>query len=203
MHMFQESEEKMIKRLSGHAGNIIDMLKAVFKTPRGSDIRMVLIFASGLAGCACHEAVIKEKGCFAIVSTKNGKRFYFGDDVNKYLLESRLSVVGSCQAVTDVTQEEVMEIVSSFAENVGNSDLAICGFQIGMLYKQIKQCWDGIFNNMTNAYCKSPSEWPVLYGIVTQEVLRQAMSVGAPSKEAGKMAIECAVAISKMDKDSI
>ena len=56
---------------------------------------------------------------------------------------------------------------------------------------------------MTVPFCKAPSEWPVLYGIVMQNILIESIKVGAPAEEAGRMAMECALVISRMDTDSL
>ena len=55
---------------------------------------------------------------------------------------------------------------------------------------------------MTAQYCKTPSEWPVLYGIVLQNCLMNAPDAGAPEEEAGRIALESAVYMSKLDRDS-
>ncbi|MBO4494773.1 MAG: hypothetical protein J5752_02825 [Clostridiales bacterium] len=198
----RESDEMVMKRLCGDAGHIVEMLKHVFTNQRGCDIRMALLFASGLAGYSCHQAVKEEKGVFQVVKTNTGKKFYFGDEVNKYLLENPNSVTGLVNAVVDLPEKKVLELVSSFAENCGKDDMLICGFNPGTIYTQIRQCWEGIYGNMTSKYCKNPSEYPLLFGIVLQNILILSVKAGAPKGEAGEIAIEVANAISKMDNDS-
>ena len=198
----EETEEQLLKRLSGHAGNVLNMFKAYFNTPNGIDIRRALIFTAALAGHACHQAVKAEKGTFAVVTTKDGKNYYFGDDLNRYLLEDRLSVVNFILAVSDISQDDVLAIVAGFAQHIGEENLSVYGYGPKSLYEQVNSCWEGIFVNMTSQYCKSPAEWPVLYGIVLQNIMLTAIDAGAPKDEVGKIAVECAVAVSKMDKDS-
>ena len=96
----------------------------------------------------------------------------------------------------------MLEIVASFARGIGSEDMTVCGLKPAELYEQIDQCWKGIFHNMTDQYCQSPSEWPVLFGIVTQNLLVTAYQAGTPKEEATGMAIECAAALSKMGKDT-
>lgn len=198
----KEKPEEQLLRLSGHAGNVLNMFKAFFNTPKGIDIRRALIFTAALAGHACHQAVKAEKGSFAVVTTEDGKRFHFGDDLNRYLLEDSLSVVNIIFAVSDISQDDVLSIVAGFAKQVGSEDLSVCGYAPKSLYKQVNSCWEGIFDNMTSQYCKSPAEWPILYGIVLQNIMLTAIDAGAPKDEVGKIAVECTVAVSKMDKDS-
>ena len=197
----KETDEQILKRISANAGNAVNMFKAYFNTPQGLDARKALIFTSALAGFSCHKAVEANHEKFMRVTTDSGKNYYFGDDLNRYLLESNLNVIGFITAVTGLDREDVLAIVSDFANNVG-SDFKVCGFEPKDLYDQVSECWDGIFDNMTSRYCKSPSEWPILFGIVVQNILMTAIGAGAPKDEAGKIAVECAVAVSKMDKDS-
>lgn len=199
----KNKDEQLIKRLAGNAGGIIEMLKRVFTTERGVDIRLSLLYAAGLAGYACHQAVKAERGSFEQVTAKDGKKYYFGNDVNKYLLENHTSIYSFCNAICGISQEEIMDMAAGITSALGSENLTIWGMTPDSVYVQIKQCWDGIYHNMTARYCSSPSEWPVLYGIVLQNIMGQAMSAGAPKDEVGIMAMECALIIAKMDDDSI
>lgn len=198
----KETDEQIANRIAKNAGHVVAMFRDYFNTPKGFDARTALIFTAALAGVACHEAVKAEKGTFAVITDKAGRNYYFGDDLNKYLLEGNLNVVGFCSVVSGVSREDVLAIVTAFTSSVGSEDLTVCGFDPKTLYNQVYNCWEGIYQNMTSKYCKSPSEWPVLFGIVVQNILMIAIQAGAPKDEAGKIAIESAVAVSKMDKDS-
>ena len=199
----KETQEQVVKRLAGHAGNIVAMLKDVLKGPNGVDMVFPLLYAAGLAGYACHQAVKAEHGSFAVAETKDGKRFYFGDDVNHYLLEDQYSVWSFCKAVSHNADEEMLAIVTNVVQTVGSDELNIWNMTPDSVYTKIRECWDGIYTNMTERYCKKPSEWPILYGIVLQNVILQAIEAGAPAEEAGRMAMKCAIVISRMDDDSI
>ena len=69
-------------------------------------------------------------------------------------------------------------------------------------YKMIKECWDGIQVTMTTRICKKPSEWPVLYGIVLQNIILEALKIGAPADEVKRIALECSIALSRMGEDT-
>ena len=203
MGLFRKnSEEQMVKRLAGNAGNITNMFYQMFSSPQGVDLTRVLIFAAGLAGHACHQAVKAEHGDFAVVKTTDGRTFYFGDSVNQYLFNSKTSVIGLCTAAVRFPGDDVLKIIADFSQSIGAKEQKICGLQPEYLYRQVSQCWEGIFHNMTDRYCNSPSEWPILFGIVLQNILIKAVQVGAPEEEAVRFAIEAAAAISKMDQDS-
>lgn len=198
----QETEQEILDRLCGEAGHLIEMFRHYFSTPQGVDLRRALVFTAALAGHACHRAVKAENGTFAVVTDRDGKNYYFGDDLNRYLLENSMSVAGFCTAVTGLTREDVLAAVAGCANAVGSEDHTVCGYDPGVLYREVSDCWDGIFDNMTARYCKTPSEWPVLYGIVLQNFLMTALDAGAPEEEAGRIALVSAVYMSKLDRDS-
>ncbi len=53
-----------MNRLSNKASAIINMFKSVFNTSEGFDVQKAPIYASGLAGYACHQAVKANKEFF-------------------------------------------------------------------------------------------------------------------------------------------
>lgn len=190
-------------RLASKAGNIIQMLNDCFKTPQGIDIRMSVLYAAGLCGIACHEAVKANNESFVDVGLEDGRTYYFGDAVNKYLLESKLSVMAFVAPVTNMNADEAVSIVKSAADDLGYDKLNVLGFDPEQAYIMVKECWDGIFDNMTDSYCESPDEWPILYSIVLQNLVAMALNAGAPRDEVAKGAFLCAVMLSKMDKESL
>lgn len=198
----KESEEQMLKRLSKGAGNVIAMLKGVLRGPQGTDMTVVMIYAAGLAGCACHEAVKAEGGTFAVAKTTNGQTFYLGDDVNKYLLENRLSVLSFISAICEGAVDDALAYVTAFVSSLGDPNLSVCDMTADSVYKMVKECWDGIYVTMTTRICKKPSEWPVLYGIVLQNIMREALQIGAPADEVKRIALECSIALSRMGDDT-
>lgn len=196
-------DQEMINRLCSHAGNIIAMLKAVLSGKNGTDLYIVTLYAAGLAGIACHEAVKALGEPMVEVGCANGKKYYMGDAVNKYLHENKYSVTGFACAITQMPQSAVLTIVQRQASTIGTESFVVAGnMDPDDLYKNIKGCWDGIKNNMTLQYCKKPEEWPVLYGIVLQNIMKEAMNLAA--KEAiFNTAVDVACALSKMDQESL
>lgn len=197
-----ETEKQIVDRLCKDAGHVIDMFRSVFNTPAGLDARKALIFTSSLAGFACHQSVKANKEQAMLVKAKDGRNFYFGDSVNKYLLESKLCTVGSIVAVTGLSDDEVHEIVCKCASAIFDDSYTLGGYKPQLLYNETKDCWNGIFDNMTARYCKTPSEWPVLFGIVTQNIAQLALDAGAPKQEVGKLSVEVMIYMSKLDDDS-
>lgn len=199
----QESEKKKLDRLAKGADRVAAMLMATLRTPQGVDVKFPLLYASGLAGHACRQAVKALGGQVAVITTKDGKTYYYGDAVNKYLMEDHLSVLSFVNAVCHLKEEQVTGIAVEMTNSLGTDRFNIWNMTPESVYSQIKECWDGIFDNMTRRFCKDPSEWPILFGITTQMILQKALQAGAGEEEAGLMAMQCAYVISKMDDDSL
>ena len=196
-------DKEMMDRLCSHAGNIIAMLKSVLSGKNGTDMYIVTLYAAGLAGIACHEAVKELGEPMVEVACADGKKYYMGDAVNKYLYESKYSVTGFACAISQMPQSALMAIIQRQASTIGSENFVVAGnMDPADLYKNIKTCWDGIKNTMTLQYCKTPEEWPVLYGIVLQNIMKESMNLA--SKEAiFNTAVDVTCALSKMDKESI
>lgn len=190
-----------VDRLVKDASRIIAMFEHVCP-----DKLERLKLASALAGYACHQAVIANGEQFVNVETEDGLEFYFGNALNYYLLGSKFSVMSFMKGfyVNKETEPKELDIdtpVKASAANVGNGEYMIWGQHVpGILYGQTKECWDGIYQNMTLKYCKNPSEWPVLYGIVLQNIMFQ---FEMDAEDTFFKALECALYISKMGKKSI
>jgi len=76
------TDKATVERLCKNAGNIVAMLKSVLAGPQGTDLCVVALYAAGLAGIACHEAVKATGKTQVVVGVANGKKYYMGDAVN-------------------------------------------------------------------------------------------------------------------------
>lgn len=191
-----------IQRLAGDAGRIVAMFEEVKKNPEER-----LMLAAGMAGYACHQAVKENKEPLIFTETKDGKKFFFGDAVNFYLLENPYSVLnllsGYYKNKTDkeVSSSDIKKFVSQGINNIADKDFLLAKrFHPSDIYQMVFDCWHGIYDNMTSRYCKTADEWSVLYAIVLQNILNH--MDGKPEQLFNK-AVECALYLSKMDYTSI
>jgi hypothetical protein len=84
------------------SGAVTQRLLAILKTERGVHIESVLCALGALAGYSCQASVraiavargLPEVGLLTVVQTRDGKTYYFGDELNKPLAESKYSVWG-------------------------------------------------------------------------------------------------------------
>ena len=204
----QEDDKTIISRLGKNAGHIIYMLKSVLSTHENSINWKLLAHASGLAGYACHKAVVENHEEFVLLGTNNGKKYYFGDSVNKYLLENKLSVLcfinGAYNYICPGKElPDASTTIKRAVSVVGDDKYKIWDRYLPEeVFKAIKECWDGIFENMTSKYCKNPSEWPILFGIVLQNIMLGEMKFSNPENIYSAV-LECTLFVSKMDVDSL
>ncbi len=207
--------EVNINKLGEAAGPIVNMLLQVFAKDGQPNYERSLLFAAGLAGYACHKAVWElYPELFEIAATDKGKRYYFGDAVNKFMYEGKYSVTNFCSGIyhhmePDKPVPDYRVIAEYIVTQIGNEKYGIWHkYKPEEVYPEIKSCWNGIYPNMTAPYCTDAAEWPVLYGIVLENIMKYAMESGlealnATKEEVYMMAIECAGFLSKMDDDSI
>jgi len=198
----EEAQEARMKRLCGKAGSVVEMLLNSFKTSKGIDIKLALLFASGLAGFACHQAVLADGGEFDVEETEGGRKFYFGADINKYLFENETSIYSFCSALGGLDQAKLIGMIENITGGIEDNDRKIWNFTPESVYKNILECWDKNFENMILKNCTAPSEWPELMGIALQNIMIEAGKV-APKEEVARLAMECVIMISMMRDDSI
>ena len=200
--------EDDIKQIAGNAANIAEMFKARFSGPFGLDNKKVLMLSAGMAGYACHQAVMANKLPYNPVTEADGRKFYMGDSVNKYLLDGKYSVLSWCDGFFETagkffTKPDPTEVVKKEVNAVKNKEYRIWDSESPVVtYKEVQACWEGIYDNMTAKYCNKPNEWPVLYGIVLQNIMLEVSRIMTIS-DVYEKALECAIYISWMDEDSI
>ncbi len=195
--------QEVLKRLSSHAGNTIQMLKTVLKT----DTDILLLYSAGLAGYACQRAVMANNEQYVVVGAKSGRNYYLGDKVNAYLLENKSSVLSFINGIyehkTGKKAPDPGPSITHAVSVIGDDNYKIWNsYSPDEVYKLIKVCWDGIFENMTSEYCKSPCEWPIFFGIVLQNIMEDMMVTGKEDA-VYQMVLECTLFISKMRDDSL
>ena len=198
----EEAHEAKMNRLCEKASGIVVMLLNDFRNPQGIDIKLSLLFAAGLAGYACHQAVKAEGGSFQIAEGSNGKKYYYGEDINKYLFENDTSIYSFCSALGGIDQAKLVSMVERIVGGLQDTKITIWNLTAESVYKNIREFWEKNFDSMIFAGCEEPAEWPVLMGIVLQNIMIEAGKV-APKEEVARLAMECVISISTMDEDSI
>lgn len=183
------------------------------KQPEGYLIcNVLLVFAGGFAGYACQAAVWEKyvqglkrpaESVFNIVTSDNGRKYYFGNILNQYLMENQYAVVSLAEERFHELYEHlplpsINPVIERTMQSIGDVEYKICGeVSPGVIVKQIDILWDRFIPKICR-YCKSPDEWPILFGGVVQKVLELSKGTVDPV-ESMNIVLESAFCISKME----
>ena len=184
------------------------------KNKKGVHIESFLTVIGSLAGFSCQMSVREalknaeatgEKIVWATASGADGKKYYFGDALNKPLAESNYSIwnlVAGAVEKLGAKLPDVSEIFKHVAGTVGSDTFGIPRIpnshspgDLPMNY--LKVIWPCIFP-VAAQFCDNPSEWPILFGIAIQEAMFMAKDVIDPGL-AATIVMECAIPMSKVD----
>ncbi|MDE7340282.1 MAG: hypothetical protein K2N80_06905 [Lachnospiraceae bacterium] len=193
------------------AEDIWNMLIKAFTEPDGRiNAKAVLLWSSGLAGFVCQVSAWekarldgKSPELFS-VQTKDGKNFYMGESINRPLLSDQNSIwnlaAGICQKLEPSRPlPDIQELVKQSVDMIGNENYKMWNeINPEQMVKEYRDFWKLIKNKVTG-YCKSPEEWPLLFGLVLQKALQMTVKVTPPEQNCLEMAMENALFTSKMD----
>lgn len=198
---------------------LLEKLCAALKNEKGVHVETLLAILGALGGYSCHQAIHEEfvqkskhqeKDVFMIVVDKNGKKYYYGDSVNKLLLENQYSIWSLVAAMsTHLTPEalpDISEIASHVAGTIGEPEFGIPRIpdehksgDIPVNY--VKNLWENLFPTV-NSFCDYPNQRPLLFGLAIQQVMNMGKDVIAPNV-AAKIVMECALPMSKIGPEWI
>jgi hypothetical protein len=190
------------------AKEIVQWLLVVMKNEKGVHIESLLAVLGALAGYSCQASVRARQGraAFIVADGADGKKYFFGDALNKPLAEDKYSVWGlaagaaqknGCESLPDLNA-----IFKHTAESVGGKAFGIprlpANHQPGDApVNYLKVLWPKTLTTLEE-FCAGPSEWPILLGLSIQEAIFQAKSAIDP-RLALEIVMECAIPMSKVD----
>lgn len=196
------------------AKEICQRLTEAMKDTKGVHIESILCALGSLAGYACQANVrakamekgLPETAVFVIVNTTGDKKFYFGDELNAALAQSKYSIWGLAAGVAQKNGcEKLPDIESIFKHTAGA--IGDAGFGIPRLPENhrpgdlpinyLKTLWPVLFP-VARQFCKRSTEWPILFGLAIQEILETGKDV-IPSDMALLIVMESAIPMSKVD----
>ncbi len=213
----RKSDPLIGPKLGGRA--LAESLIARLRGPRGVHIETLLCAVGSLAGysvqASVRELLVKRGGeaeetVFVIANGSDGKKYFFGDALNKPLAEDQFSVWSLAAGVAThlgcQQQVDVEEIFKHVAATVGGPEFGIPRIPEGHRPADppsnwVKHAWPKALATVQD-YCESPLEWPVACGIAIQEVMSQAKGVIDPCL-ALTIIMECAIPMSKVDATTL
>lgn len=193
---------------------VVQRLLVSMKSARGVHIESLLCVLGSLAGYACQADLrnqakkqgIPEMSVLMVIDTKNGKKFFFGDHLNKSLAESKFSIwslaAGAAQSHGCNELPDINEIFGHVTSSVDGANFGIPripeGHKPGDLpINYLKALWPAMLK-VTQSFCKESVEWPLLFGFAIQEVMDSSKEMIEPEL-ALRIVMECAIPMSKVD----
>jgi tetratricopeptide (TPR) repeat protein len=190
-------------------------LKTALKNGEEIHVETLLTALGSLAGFACQmglrEELIKtgaatEESTFVIVSGADGRRYFFGDPLNKPLAEDTYSVwsltAEAAQKSGNPTLPDVNEIFQHVAATIGVDRFGIPRVPEANQVKElplhwVKTPWPKMLPVIV-PFCDKPTEWPIVFALAIQESIFTAKDLLDPAL-AATLVMECAIPMSKVD----
>lgn len=194
--------------------DIFNRLISVMQDSKGVHIESFICALGSLAGYSCQAGLrrefiegkdLSENEVFAIIDCKDGSRYYFGDKVNKPLVEDQYSVwslaAGIVQHLGAKELIDIRELFEHVTKTVGSDSFGIPRIPEGhkpgdIPVNYVKHLWPA-FLPVVESYCP-PCEWPILYGMAVQEAIGMGKDAIDPVF-ALSIAMESAVPMAKAD----
>ena len=150
-----------------------------------------------------------ESGVFATMLGKDGKKYFFGDNLNKLVAESPTSIwsmaAGAAQHLGAKKLVDLIEIFKYVSTTIGTPQFGIPRIPAGHaisdepLVNHAKN-WQAMLP-LLNQYCATPAEWPILFGYAIQDIMLQGKGIIDPNI-ALTIVMECAIPMSKVDLET-
>ena len=193
---------------------IFQRLLTGMKGERGVHIDSLLVALGALAGYACQAGLraqavgqgIAESSVFVIAATTDGKKFFFGDHLNKPLIESQYSIWslagGAAQHAGCGTLVDIGELFKHVAGTVGKENFGKPRFPEGhdasdLPINYVRSLWP-ILLPIIQKFCPNPEHWSILLGFSIQEAIEQGKTAIDPCL-ALQLVMESAAPMSKID----
>jgi hypothetical protein len=189
--------------------NLIEMLR----DDKGVHIETLLCILGSLAGYSCQICVreqntldgLDEMTNFTIVNGLNGEKYFYGDALNKYIVEDKYSIWSLVAGAVNSLNKpipDINEIFEYVSKVVGSDKFGIVRFSEGQSIADkpinfLIKLWPEEFPN-TKKYCKFPNEYPALFGLALQKAIILAKDA-ISADVAAKIAMECAIFMSKVN----
>jgi hypothetical protein len=187
------------------------------KDERGVHIESLLCALGALAGYSCQASVraqalekgLPETAGMIAVDTSNGKKYFFGDQLNQPLAESHYSVwglaAGAAQHTGCKNLPDLEEIFEHVTKTIGGDSFGIPRFPEGhnaadIPINYVKALWP-VLLPVVRQFCQRPLEWPILYGLAVQEAIVMGKEALLPDL-ALLIVMESAVPMSKVDLEN-
>ena len=167
-----------------------------------------LVLAAGMAGHVSHLAVKSDLNDFQTVLTRDGRKFYVSESVNRYLFGNDSSVCTELMEYYDRLmgsnspfRPDLTALGDGGVSDISGDNYLIAGkFTPESAYNEVRAFWLGISEKISSEWHLSPDKWPVVFGKALQFTL---LRISAPPENLVRRAMKCAADISLMGEGSV
>ena len=181
---------------------ILQRLFEFMSDDKGVHVESVFAALGTLAGHACQQIAL-DRG-LTQVSDNAGNRYYYGEALNRVLLEGKLSVwslVGGAVQSHGGKLPDIREIVAHTTESIGTEQFGQPRLPEGHPIRcEPKQClvlWQPLKQKILDVLPVPKSDWALAYALAIQDLIDQAAGI-IPPELAARIVMECAVPMSKL-----
>jgi hypothetical protein len=176
------------------------------KNEKGVHSESLCSALGALAGYACQASLRAQSVAMTEVQAKDGKRFFFGDALNKLLAEDQYSVwslaAGAAQQAGAAELPDLLSIFKHVSATVGSEAFGVprMGASHGaadLPVQYVRALWPALLPILTKL-CDDVKLWPLAYSFAIQHAIRSVESVLAP-QVALSIVMESAIPMSKVD----
>ena len=198
---------------------IIEAFKKV--DSKGVHVGSLLTILGSLAGYSCQmvarinlgelakENKVTDVDLVHVAETADGKKFYFGDSINKSLAEDKYSIwsmaAGAAQHNGCKELPDIHEIFKHVTSTLGSEQFGIPRVPdeqkaFDTPANIVLTTWPEM-QPILKEFCDKPAEWPMIFAAAIQEIIDMSKNIIDP-KIALTVVMECAIPMSKIDLDS-
>lgn len=201
------------------AEELVQRLLVSMKSERGVHIESVLGIVGSLAGFCCIDSTFRQaaalgrntRDCGIIdLETSDGNRYFLGDPINKLLAGTELSlwalVAGMVNHLGSDDYPNVAEIAQHVAATLGGPDfgrprVAKQHQPSDLPINYVRDLWPLVLPSIEH---RAPAlkERVILFGFAAQNVIQMGKEL-IPPAIAGKLVMECAVPMSRLDPERL
>lgn len=196
---------------------VLGLVMAALKDQRGIHLESLFCALGALAGRACQESVRARalaegkaaEAYFEVVTTTDGKRYYFGDALNQPLAEDRVSLwslVAGAAAHDGAKQlPDLNEIFAHHARLLGSEHFGVPRLPPehpaqGRPLDYATKLWPAV-RPVVAEFAGEPKMWPVAIGLAIQELMAQTRG-NVPPEIVARIVMESAIPVSKVPAGS-
>lgn len=187
------------------------LLKAFTENDGRLNATILMLWTSGLAGCACQLSawekaeITGESPEILVFTAIDGRNFYTGDAINAPLITNEYSVWHLAAGMYHELEPtkplpDIDNLVGETITMLTEENYKMWG-QINPheMLNGYKHVWDNAIKNTITDFCKDPDEWPILFGYVLQKTIQLVIKIFPSDQSCLEMIMRNALFTSRLD----